>query len=87
MEVQVGQVVMYVQTQQDKLSGHRKNRTLRFSGSIGQQQVLILLDSASAGTFISQEMASKIQQPISHCESIKFLAADGASMISDSVIQ
>ncbi|CAD6236488.1 unnamed protein product [Miscanthus lutarioriparius] len=56
-----GQVVMAVK--QSVSSGiPKKNRTLRLRGFIGNKEVLILLDSGSAGTFVSQELAAQIQQ-------------------------
>jgi hypothetical protein len=64
----------------------RKNRTLRLQGFIGKQEILILLDSESAGTFISQEMAKQVKQEIKTCEALHFTAADGTIMPSDQYI-
>lgn len=63
-EVSVGQVVMAMQPNSDHSSVSqalkKKNRTLRFKGFVGNQEVLILLDSRSAGTFVSLDIAAKI---------------------------
>lgn len=59
------QVVMAIQQQADPTPAStpkKKNRTLRFRGFVGSQEVLILLDSGRAGTFVSPEVASKVQQ-------------------------
>jgi hypothetical protein len=56
-----GQVVMAVKESVNS-KVPKKNRTLRLRGLIGSKEVLILLDSGSAGTFVSQELATQIQQ-------------------------
>jgi hypothetical protein len=67
-------------------SASKKNRTLRLRGFIDSREVLILLDSGSAGTFISQEIASLIVQPKISCEPLKFTTTDGQTMIYDTMI-
>jgi hypothetical protein len=64
-EANGGRVVMAVKSADNFGTAHsdRKNRTLRFRGFIDSKEVLILLDSGSARTFISQEVASLISQP------------------------
>jgi hypothetical protein len=55
-EATVGQVVISVSpvcATTSMSNEKRKNRTLRLQGFIGKQEILILLDSESAGTFIS----------------------------------
>jgi hypothetical protein len=62
-EAPAGQVVMAIQHQTEPApitTTHKKNRTLRFRGFVGTQEVLILLDSGSAGTFVSPEIAAKV---------------------------
>lgn len=53
---------------------------------MGSQEVLILLDSRSAGTFVSPDIAAKIQQEQQYCEPLKFSAADGNLLLSDKII-
>ena len=60
VEASARQVIMAMQASSDLQKGSRGNRKLRFVGFIGQQEVFILLDSGSAGTFVSIELASKI---------------------------
>lgn len=62
-----------------------KKQNLRLSGFIGQQEVLILLDTGSVGTFVSQELANQITQAKQSCEPQQF-TADGNLMVSDTVI-
>lgn len=61
----------------------KKKRTMRFNGFIGKQEILILLDSGNAGTFISSEVANSIQQSQQICD---YSAADGSPMISNRMI-
>jgi hypothetical protein len=63
-----------------------KRKTMRFRGFIGKQELLILLDSGSARTFITPEVANSISQSIQSCTSLQFSAADGSPMVSDSMI-
>lgn len=64
----------------------KKRRTMRFTGFIGKQELLILLDSGGVGTFISDRVVQHIQQPVADCEAIHFTAADGGSMLSHKVL-
>lgn len=77
-----GQVMAVQQTSQNT----KKGRTLRFRGVIGQQEILILLDSGSAGTFITAELAEKLKLAREACNPLSFMAADGSTMVSDGVI-
>jgi len=80
------EVILSVQNTTLESSNPKKRRTLRFKGSVGQQDVLILLDSGSVGTFISQTLAGSIDQHQTPCESIQFYTADGTPMVSDKMI-
>ena len=57
-----------------------KRRTMRLNGRVGNQEVLIPVDSGSVATFISEQLANKLQQPIQHCDVATFIAADGSPM-------
>ncbi|KAJ1275417.1 hypothetical protein BS78_05G134100 [Paspalum vaginatum] len=61
----------------------KKRKTLKFRGFIGKQEVLILLDFGSVSTFLSNKMASLIQQQSTDCEPIRYYAADGQPMVSN----
>lgn len=85
-EVAPGQVVMVVQHASVEYTSVRKNRTLRLRGFIGKQEILILVDSGSAETFVSQELASQIQQEQIECKPLQFTSADGNKMLSNQMI-
>jgi hypothetical protein len=59
------------------LAKEGKRRTMRLCGQIDTIQVLILVDSGSVGTFISQHS----------CDPDQFIAADGSPMICDQRIE
>lgn len=64
-ELHAGQVIMAIQSPAPGCStvkSDKKNRTLRLRGIINSQDVLILLDSRSVGSFISQELVAQIAQ-------------------------
>lgn len=82
IEVAAGQVVMAVQCVQSS----KKSRTLRFKGNIGQQEILILLDSGSFGTFINLKLATKLQLSHEACNLVSFMAADGSTMLYEGII-
>lgn len=64
----------------------KRRKTMRFRGFIGKLEVLILLDSGSAGTFISQEVAASLSSSVQHCAPLQLLAADGSPMLSSEYI-
>lgn len=64
----------------------KKRRTMRFRGFIGKQELLILPDSGSVGTFVSPKLIQQIQHPVVSCSPIQFTTADGGSMLSDTHI-
>ena len=74
--------VMAVQHQQ---SDHPKlvRKTMRFKGLVGKHELLILLDSGSAGTFVSSSMAQQFPSLVQACDSQQFSTADGTPMVSD----
>ncbi|KAG2561578.1 hypothetical protein PVAP13_8KG206203, partial [Panicum virgatum] len=71
-------VVMAVSTPQTTQT--TKRRTMKLQGKIGTQDVLILVDSGSVGTFISDQLASRLELPSQDCSPLSFLAADGSPM-------
>lgn len=64
-------------------SSRKNNRT--FKGFIGQQEILILLDSGSPGTFVSQEVAAQIKRQKHSCPALQFTVADGQLMLYDTM--
>jgi hypothetical protein len=58
-----------------------KRRTMRISGVIGKLNVLILINSGSVGTFISEQLARKLQLDTVSCSQIQLVAADGSPML------
>ena len=55
-----------------------KRKTMRLCGQIGNIQALILVDSGSVGSFISQQLASQLTHLATPCETSHFVAADGS---------
>uniref|UniRef100_A0A0A8Y0Z0 Uncharacterized protein n=1 Tax=Arundo donax TaxID=35708 RepID=A0A0A8Y0Z0_ARUDO len=83
-EEELDEVVLAVQ--QNPSRPRKKRKTMRFRGFIGKQEVLILVDSCSVGTFISDSMAQKLQYPIPSCEEERYSAADGGHMLCSQII-
>jgi len=81
--------VMAVQQSQPVVTSsaaQRKRRTMRFRGLISKIEVLILLDSGSAGTFVSPETAASLKQSVQPCDPLQFSTADGSPMLSTTLI-
>jgi hypothetical protein len=77
--------ILSVQTQ-PSVQLQKRRKTMRFRGLVGKQDLLILLDSGSAGTFISQAVAQQFQSAVKPCEELKFTTANGSPLISSQVI-
>jgi hypothetical protein len=65
---------------QETVPGSKKRSTLRLLGIIGTQQVLILVDSWSIGTFASKGLVDHLMLPTQSCAQTQFRAADGGIM-------
>jgi hypothetical protein len=63
-----------------------KRRTLKLHEKVGKIVVLILVDSESVGTFISEALAQRLQLPIISCPSAQYVAADGSPMLCNQKI-
>lgn len=59
---------------------------MRLCGRIDKLTVLILVDSSSVGTFISDRLASQLQMAIVATEPLQLVAADGSPMVCDKKI-
>ncbi|WVZ89851.1 hypothetical protein U9M48_036204 [Paspalum notatum var. saurae] len=72
---------------QEPVNNSKSRQTLKLLGTIGDQQVLILVDSGSIGTFVSEQLVSKLQLPRVACEAAQFKAADGSLMDCTQYVQ
>jgi hypothetical protein len=59
----------------------KRLRTMKLCGWVGKQEVLVLVDSGSVATFISDRLVRQLNLETVPTEPIKFLAADGSPMI------
>nr|TKW20553.1 hypothetical protein SEVIR_4G096201v2 [Setaria viridis] len=64
-----------------------KRKTTRLQGFIGSQEVLILVDSGSIGSFINEELAAKLDCPQQDCSVASFVTTDGTPMHCNRRIQ
>lgn len=62
------------------VAGNCKRKTLKLCGKVGKTDILILVDSGSVGTFISQQLAAQIPYKLVQCQVSHFVAADGGPM-------
>jgi hypothetical protein len=69
---------MTVQDQESKQG--TKRQTLKLLAQIGKQQVLILVDSGSIGTFISDRLVTTLKLPVQPCAQANFKVADGGQL-------
>jgi hypothetical protein len=79
--------IMAVQDDHSSENTTKKQRTMRFRGWIGKQEILILLDSGSVGTFISDKVAQQCLSQLQSCEPMQFTTANGTNMVSDEFIR
>lgn len=61
----------------------RKHKTMRFQGMVGKQDILILLDSRSVGTFVTPELAASLPHLVQSCDRMQYSTVDGSPMVSD----
>ena len=85
-EAHLVMVVQQSQPQDNPTAVRRKRKTMRFKGFVGKTEILILLDSSSAGTFITPETAASIQQSEQSCDPLQFVTADVSPMLSTTFI-
>jgi hypothetical protein len=71
-------IVMAVQLPDKEVTGHRQ--TLKLLAHIGKQQVLILVDSGSIGTFVSDRLVRTLGLTTEQCPLSTFKAADGGQL-------
>jgi hypothetical protein len=70
-EDEVEEMVMAVGHSTNSVLSRR--RTMKLVGKVGKTEVLILVDSDSVGTFISEQLASKLHLSNSECSPAKFM--------------
>lgn len=58
-------------------------QTMKFLAQIGKHQVLVLVDSGSIGTFVSNHLVAQLKLKTVDCEPSTFRAADGGLMLCD----
>jgi len=69
-EDEVEEMVMAVEHSTNSVLSRR---TMKLVGKVGKTKVLILVDSGSVGTFISEQLASKLHLSSSECSPAKFM--------------
>ncbi|CAD6334713.1 unnamed protein product [Miscanthus lutarioriparius] len=70
--------VLTVQLPNSETTGRRQ--TLKLLAHIGKQQVLVLVDSGSIGTFVSDRLVKTLNLPTEPCPLATFRAADGGQL-------
>ena len=80
-EVTPQQEVLAVMPAPNAQKVHRQ--TLKLLGQIGKHKVLILVDSGSIGTFVSEQLVKQLKLPTLSCTASTFRAADGGVMLCD----
>jgi hypothetical protein len=86
-DLEEGLELMEVQEAREQKDHRIKRPIMRPLGWIGKQQVLILVDSGSAATFISTPMVDKCKLTVQKVAQSQYTAADGAGrMISDTMV-
>jgi hypothetical protein len=78
--------LLSVQDSSDTPATVKRRKTMRFHGTTGKQDILILLDSGSADTFISEHVAQHFKSTLQACAELQFSTADGSPMVSNTHI-
>jgi hypothetical protein len=60
-----------------------RRRTIRLHGRVGQQEVLILVDSGSGASFVDAALVEKLHMAKEQCAPSRFVVANGETMTSD----
>jgi len=76
------QTVMALQS--DSAHSRSRRHTLKLLAQIGKKQVLILVDSGSIGTFVSDHLVQSLQLPTTTCDT--FRIADGNLMTCNTMV-
>lgn len=66
--------------------GVQGKKTIKLQGRIGNQEILILVDSGSPGTFISANLVDKLNIPVTESEPVQVTVAGGGKLQSAAII-
>lgn len=75
-----------VQPSENVTLSSSKRQTVKFRGFIGKQEILILLDSGSIGTFVSEQLVQTCGLQVKQCQPMTFSTADGSPMQSSAMV-
>jgi hypothetical protein len=67
--------------------GTKGKKTIRLQGLINHQEVLILVDSGSSGTFLNSDVVEKLQLPTKKVPAVQVAIAGGAKLTTDSAAE
>jgi hypothetical protein len=67
--------------------GTEGKKTIRLQGLIKHQEVLILVDSGSSGTFLNSDVVAKLQLPTKKVPTVQVAIAGGAKLTTDLVVE
>ena len=68
------------------VTGTMSKKTMRLLGFVGQQQLLILVDSGSSANFISSSMVKLLNCSVAEAPVVQVTIANGTKMVSDKQI-
>lgn len=68
-------------------AGIQGKRTIRLQGVAQDKDILILVDSGSSASFISEALVDKLQLPPQSCAPVQVKIADGGQLSSAKVVQ
>lgn len=66
--------------------GVQGKKTMKLQGLINNQEVLIMVDSGSSGTFISDRVVQSLHLPVAAISAIQVTVADGTKMRTDKAV-
>lgn len=66
--------------------GIQGKKTMRLHGMVNKQQLLILVDSGSSNTFISQQAVTKLQCSQESAPAVTVSTANGQKLVSDTMV-
>ena len=64
----------------------QKRRTMKLLGKIGKEQILILVDSGSVGTFVSTTLVHKLDLSTTTYPNSSYKSASGGTMLCNSMV-
>jgi hypothetical protein len=67
-------------------AGTTHSKSIRLQGTVQGKQVLILVDSGSTGSFISQYAADQLALPVAKVSKVIVIVADGGKTLCDTAV-